>query len=121
MVPHRGTSWAALWLTVQIERDVVLSESYGCGWYRIRGSAYKSFLNVCSANDGHSSVLACIAFNSKVSGPRVQDPAALLSEVAGLLGCYLHRHPEPWFTINQRAFDSDIVLSITFMSLSPRL
>ena len=31
VVPHRGTNWAALWLTAQIERDAVLSESYGCG------------------------------------------------------------------------------------------
>ena len=29
MVPHRGTNWAALWLTAQIRRDAVLSESYG--------------------------------------------------------------------------------------------
>jgi hypothetical protein len=32
VVPHRGTNWAALWLTAQIERDAVLSESYGRGW-----------------------------------------------------------------------------------------
>ena len=31
VVPHRGTNWAALWLTAQIKRDAVLSESYGCG------------------------------------------------------------------------------------------
>jgi hypothetical protein len=36
VVPHRGTNWAALWLTAQIRRDAVLSESYGRG--------YKSFL-----------------------------------------------------------------------------
>ena len=36
MVPHRGTNWAALWLTAQIRRDAVLSESYGRGyWYSI--------------------------------------------------------------------------------------
>ena len=29
VVPHRGTNWAALWLTAQIRRDAVLSESYG--------------------------------------------------------------------------------------------
>ena len=34
MVPHRGTNWAALWLTVQIGRDAVLSESYGRGYLR---------------------------------------------------------------------------------------
>src|SRR5260370_40336873 len=62
VVPHRGTNWAALWLTTQIERDAVLSKSYGRGCYYIRGSAYKSFLIVCSTNDGHSSVLACIQF-----------------------------------------------------------
>ncbi len=40
-----------------------------------------------------------------------------------LPGCYLRRHHESWFIINQHAFDSDIVqvLSITFMSLPPRL
>lgn len=31
VVPHRGTDWAALWLTSQIGRDAVLSESYGRG------------------------------------------------------------------------------------------
>lgn len=35
VVPHRGTNWAALWLTAQIERDAVLSESYGCGWHTL--------------------------------------------------------------------------------------
>jgi hypothetical protein len=32
VVPHRGTNWAALWLTAQIGRDAVLSESYGRGY-----------------------------------------------------------------------------------------
>jgi hypothetical protein len=32
VVPHRGTNWAALWLTAQIERDAVLSKSYGHGY-----------------------------------------------------------------------------------------
>jgi hypothetical protein len=31
VVPHHGTNWAALWLTAQIRRDAVLSESYGRG------------------------------------------------------------------------------------------
>ncbi len=31
VVPHRGTNWAALWLTAQIGRDAVLSEPYGRG------------------------------------------------------------------------------------------
>ena len=31
VVPHHGTNWAALRLTAQIERDAVLSESYGRG------------------------------------------------------------------------------------------
>ena len=31
VVPHRGTNRAALWLTAQIGRDAVLSESYGRG------------------------------------------------------------------------------------------
>ena len=31
VVPHRGTDWAALWLTSQIGRDAVLSKSYGRG------------------------------------------------------------------------------------------
>ena len=31
VVPHHGTSWAAPWLTAQIRRDAVLSESYGRG------------------------------------------------------------------------------------------
>src|SRR5882672_3312490 len=33
VVPHHGTNWAALWLTAQIRRDAVLSESYGRGYY----------------------------------------------------------------------------------------
>ena len=32
VVPHRGTNWAALWLTAQIERDAVLSKPYGRGY-----------------------------------------------------------------------------------------
>ena len=32
VVPHHGTNWAALWLTAQIRRDAVLSESYGRGY-----------------------------------------------------------------------------------------
>ena len=32
VVPHHGTNWAALWLTAQIGRDAVLSESYGRGY-----------------------------------------------------------------------------------------
>ena len=35
VVPHRGTNWAALWLTAQIGRDAVLSESYGRGYQSI--------------------------------------------------------------------------------------
>jgi hypothetical protein len=34
VVPHHGTNWAALWLTAQIRRDAVLSESYGRGCQR---------------------------------------------------------------------------------------
>ena len=33
MVPHRGTNWAAPWLTSQIGRDAVLSRSYGRGYF----------------------------------------------------------------------------------------
>ena len=33
VVPHHGTNWAALWLTAQIERDAVLSKSYGRGYH----------------------------------------------------------------------------------------
>jgi hypothetical protein len=44
VVPHRGTNWAALWLTAQIERDAVLSESYGRGWQPTRVCVYMSFL-----------------------------------------------------------------------------
>ena len=33
MVPHRGTNWAAPWLTSQIGQDVVLSGSYGRGCF----------------------------------------------------------------------------------------
>jgi hypothetical protein len=40
VVPHRGTNWAALWLTAQIGRDAVLSKSYGRGC--------KSVFKVCA-------------------------------------------------------------------------
>ena len=42
MVPHRGTNWAVLWLTLQIGRDAVLSESYGRGCLLFHVSAYES-------------------------------------------------------------------------------
>ena len=41
VVPHRGTNWAALWLTLQIGRDAVLSESYGRGCCVCLLSSYK--------------------------------------------------------------------------------
>jgi hypothetical protein len=34
VVPHRGTSWAVLWLIAQIGRDAMLSKSYGRGCLR---------------------------------------------------------------------------------------
>jgi hypothetical protein len=34
VVPHHGTNWAALWLTAQIGRDAVFSDSYGRGYLR---------------------------------------------------------------------------------------
>ena len=40
VVPHRGTNWAALWLTSQIGRDAVLSESYGRGYWFSAESGY---------------------------------------------------------------------------------
>ena len=40
MVPHRGTNWAALWLTAQIGRDAVLSESYGRGYQYCTSADY---------------------------------------------------------------------------------
>jgi hypothetical protein len=45
VVPHRGTNWAALWLTAQIGRDAVLSKSYGRGYrYGPRGPFDSGFL-----------------------------------------------------------------------------
>ncbi len=41
VVPHHGTNWAALWLTAQIRRDAVLSESYGRGYLTRITPAYK--------------------------------------------------------------------------------
>jgi hypothetical protein len=44
VVPHHGTNWAALWLTTQIRRDAVLSESYGRGCsYRIKPHFWRAF------------------------------------------------------------------------------
>ena len=45
VVPHHGTNWAALWLTAQIKRDAVLSESYGRGYYMLYGRAYMKSLS----------------------------------------------------------------------------
>ena len=41
VVPHRGTNWAAPWLTSQIGRDAVLSRSYGRGYYNHFATVYK--------------------------------------------------------------------------------
>jgi hypothetical protein len=46
VVPHRGTNWAALWLTAQIGRDAVLSESYGRGYQYHQRSVYIPLLSV---------------------------------------------------------------------------
>lgn len=48
VVPHRGTDWAALWLTAQIGRDAVLSESYGRGWGKVAKSG--PHLHECPCN-----------------------------------------------------------------------
>ena len=45
MVPHCGTNWAALWLTAQIRRDAVLSESYGRGWKIVFWMAYIPYIS----------------------------------------------------------------------------
>ena len=41
VVPHRGTNWAAPWLTSQIGRDAVLSRSYGRGYVPLFSVDYK--------------------------------------------------------------------------------
>ena len=41
MVPHRGTNWAAPWLTSQIGRDAVFSRSYGRGYLPYSPATYK--------------------------------------------------------------------------------
>ena len=46
VVPHRGTNWAALWLTAQIRRDAVLSESYGRGYQPCTQISYMLILLV---------------------------------------------------------------------------
>ena len=43
MVPHRGTNWAAPWLTSQIGRDAVLSRSYGRGYLLLFSDPYVSY------------------------------------------------------------------------------
>jgi hypothetical protein len=42
VVPHRGTNWAAPWLTSQIGRDAVLSRSYGRGYHSLLTPVYES-------------------------------------------------------------------------------
>ena len=44
VVPHHGTNWAALWLTAQIGRDAVLSESYGRGQPRAPHPLFIQFI-----------------------------------------------------------------------------
>ena len=46
VVPHRGTNWAVLWLTLQIGRDAVLSESYGRGCKDLFMCVYKSNVSI---------------------------------------------------------------------------
>lgn len=52
MVPHRGTNWAALWLTLQIGRDAVLSESYGRGCHLTHVTGYNPqfLVDICHSN-----------------------------------------------------------------------
>ena len=45
MVPHRGTNWAAPWLTSQIGRDAVLSRSYGRGYILRFPTPYLSYFS----------------------------------------------------------------------------
>ena len=44
VVPHRGTNWAASWLTLQIGRDAVLSGSYGRGYRQSQTPPFEPFL-----------------------------------------------------------------------------
>ena len=64
VVPHRGTNQAALWLTAQIRRDAVLSESYGRGYRYCVELAYVPILvclfspeSDCRKKDGYSNKL----------------------------------------------------------------
>ena len=43
VVPHRGTNWAAPWLTSQIGRDAVFSGSYGRGYLHCFSMPHKHF------------------------------------------------------------------------------
>jgi hypothetical protein len=49
VVPHRGTNWAALWLTAQIGRDAVFSESYGRGCHIVGSNSIYADLGLSSA------------------------------------------------------------------------
>jgi hypothetical protein len=44
VVPHRGTNWAVLCLTLEIGRDPVLSKSYGRGYKFLHQSPYMPYL-----------------------------------------------------------------------------
>jgi hypothetical protein len=44
VVPHRGTNWAVLCLTLEIGRDPVLSKSYGRGYKYLQQSPYMHHL-----------------------------------------------------------------------------
>ena len=51
VVPHRGTNQAALWLTSQIGRDAVLSESYGRGYLVLFVHGLYTLLNAAQNTD----------------------------------------------------------------------
>ena len=53
VVPHRGTNWAAPWLTSQIGRDAVLSRSYGRGYISNSTLVYKPILLDCATSVKH--------------------------------------------------------------------
>ena len=61
MVPHRGTNWAALWLTAQIGRDAVLSESYGRGYLHTSSPPFDTMILVSRSKPMHAAAQGQVA------------------------------------------------------------
>ena len=71
MVPHRGTNWAAPWLTSQIGRDAVLSRSYGRGYLSNLSAPYLPY-----SSDPTMGFRFALSLQSQIDNlPRPSEPS----------------------------------------------